>query len=615
MKPATERGQFNTFPVSIYWVTLLLCGLAFAPAILFAYGITDDYAYLWTSLNGSAKEIGNNFVWSVGRIPWALTHPYLFERVATVENLVWIRLASLLFVWATACLLIHSLKRSELDFIPIVWIVALLTFNPATSLIVSWTAAFNISVANFLSVCAGIAFFHLFKATHPKALKIATWIGFLLVLVFIVSIYQTSLAFFTLTVLILNWPGLKSRFRDLAPIVHAFVLFTLASAIYTYLYWFWITPQWGDPTYTEAARFGMDPGKLMLLFDQLIYFPLAGWFWKLGSFPSFLAFTAQAILILTALLVTVRETVRNRSPKLVALALVAATSIGSLSIISLQPVQALAGVYAYLALLSGLGLHHLTSLPKQTVFKNPFPKSIVLLILIPLPLLSAVLSWLTLIEPHQREYRYIKSAVTDATQDEIPKEIRILVSPMVHHNPTGSLRERFGVASFYSSSFGWAVDNIWNILLASKQPDWIQQRQQQSTRIEFTRSAQQSQLQEIDPFRHLEPHSAKTIEDPHFGPVQSLRDGWFFSEWFGYFQRIDDAWIYHPVIGYSAVMSRENGVLFIQTGQTVWVCIPEQFPFIIIDNEPYYLDISTNHWTGLFVIHLETGNGYPFPFN
>lgn len=594
-----------------YGCLFALSLVAFSPALIFSYAMTDDYVYLWSSITGSAQGVGNNFVWSLGRVIWAISYPAIFQWIGSVEGLVWLRAVALVCVWLTACLFFSALRRSGLGTGPALVAAGLLTFSPASGLIVAWTAAANIAIANLFATAAGWCFVLQLTRSRSRANTLGIFLLHTVLLCAVLTIYQTSIGFFPLIVLALTWSRIRENLCDCLPVVYSFAAFTLSSALFTLFYWQWIVPRWGYALYQDAARFRLDFDKLVDVAYQLVYTPLSHWAWAFGPFTGITLFLIHGFWIALGLLNLGRLGRRQASLKTLCLILVAATTIGASALLSYQPTQSLSTVFGMYAVLIAIGLAECTDgVRKWTQMRKAYSWTLLSV----LPLVSATVLYQDLIQINQLEYRLLRERIVEETADGIPPHMTLVTSPYVmaeappHWLPTQS-------RGLYSTTFAWVMDPAWNLILYQTQPDWLQRwrNNPHSTQLHLSPNRHHPEPS-IHIFKELEGDDFPLVQDPHFDEVLAIRDSWYFSNWFGYFQRLDPHWINHPILGHFAILDRDGDHLFARSGNTDWILNSNDFPTLHIHGEPYRLDLSSYHWGQIRIQHLESGELRSFPF-
>lgn len=591
---------------------LLICLAAYSPALIFSYALTDDYVYLWSSITGSAHGIGNNFVWSLGRVIWAFFYPFIFQFLGSVEALVWLRIVSLLSVWLTACILFYALHRGGIGKVAAFVGASVFALSPTNGLLISWTAASNIAFANMLAAFAGCLLVHQLSRPRTGMGLLGLTVLHTAFLFAILNIYQTAIGFHTLAVLILTYPQIRTKIRDTIPIATSFVCFTLASFFFMLFYWQWIVPRWGHTMYEEAARIRFDLEKLQQILEQVIYAPLSHWAWSFGTGFGMVLFSIHILLIAGFILSFRSATFREIAFRIVAVLLGAATTIGAISLLSYSPSQALGAVVGFYAFLIGYGL---SCISRRLIISGIPIRAYVLFVVFFMPIVSAVVLNQDLIQINRNEYQYLRDRITRETEAEIPSAITFMVSPYVmaaeppQWIPTQS-------RALYSSAFAWTIDPIWNLVLLENRSDWLDSWREnpQQTRLYLSPHRQKSAV-EIHVFQELEGVAFETVEDHHIGTALEIRDNWYYSDWFGYFQRIDEYWIQHPVLGFFSILHRDGDTLFARSGATDWLLKIADYPNFEIDGIPYRFDLTTYFWGQLLVENLITGEFRAFPFN
>ncbi|MCC5835491.1 MAG: hypothetical protein JJU20_12215 [Opitutales bacterium] len=612
IKPRLSSSLLSSSSAWPYALLFVLSLVAFSPALFCIYALSDDYVYLWSSITGSAHGLGNNFVWSLGRVIWALVYPYIFQLVGSVEALGWLRAVTLLCVWLTASMLFSALHKNGFSISSALAAACLLAFSPASGLIVSWTAAANIAAANLLAAAAAWTFVYQIDRPQSRLSTIGVFALHTALLFPILTIYQTSIGFFPLMVLALTYKRIQSRLRDCLPVIYSFAAFTLSSALFTLFYWQWIVPRWGYALYQDAARIRIDLDKLTMVAVELIYAPLSHWGKSFTLFIALSVFLVHLFWIASGLLSLRHSGLRTAILKILCLGLVAATTLGASALLSFQPSQSLSGVVGLYALLIAIGL---ASAETGKLWLNRFRRAYLWTLFCLLPLISATLLYQDLIQMNQLEYRLMRDRIVEETADGLPAHMTLVTSPYVMAETPPQWLPTVSRA-LYSTTFAWVLDPLWNLVLLQTQDNWLEQTQKNpnTTQLHFSPNPHQPEPS-IHAFKEIEGHDFPRVRDPHFDDVLEIRDNWYFSDWFGYFQRMDAHWINHPILGHFAVLDREGDTLFVRSWSTDWTLIPHEFPNIRINNEIYRLDLGSYHWGQILVQNLETGEFRTFPFH
>ncbi len=119
----------------------------YLPALVVPYGLSDDYLYL-----AQAEELGlpsppyNKSVMHAaaaeGRPLWGALVKPVFAVAGTIDNLRFVRLATVLGIVVLACVLFWALVRSKVGRLPAALIALLVCTMPPFQLYASWSVAF-----------------------------------------------------------------------------------------------------------------------------------------------------------------------------------------------------------------------------------------------------------------------------------------------------------------------------------------------------------------------------------------------------------------------------------------------------------------------------------------
>ena len=133
-------------------VLLLLPWLVYLPAVTHHYGLRDDY-----SLIREAHEEPGKAVWftgSHGRPVYGTLIDFSFRQVSTVDQLVWLRIASLALMTWLGLVLWRLLCASGWEAFESAAITLLVLFLPASQITISWTVGWPWGFALIMAVGA-----------------------------------------------------------------------------------------------------------------------------------------------------------------------------------------------------------------------------------------------------------------------------------------------------------------------------------------------------------------------------------------------------------------------------------------------------------------------------
>lgn len=577
------------------WLAAIIS--AFFSVLVYTYGYNDDYHFIVRANHGKLLPFHNE-IWEDGRPLMSLLFSGMFRLMATVEQLVWIRVFSIVLTGVTVWSLFTILRKSGISETLAAASALAAILTPPFGVLVAWAGGgpHNL-LANLLALWAAILFQR--NVIDGKWLN-WRWPAAVLLLMAAYYFYQVSSVFFLAGMALLNWQRAPDR-KTIVGFVAANLLFFFGGLFYLLSVRWWLVEGEGR----LGMQFDLMEKLRFVVFDMLTP--------ALLSWAGFLSHPLQwffgVIMLMLFLAGLIAHIPGKPLPSLFWRTCWLASATGGaigpflLAKYTYPVFRSQVSLHVLVIIIATFGLAFLISYIAKRLKSESKPWTGYGLIgwCAVLTFGTSIFVWDGIARPNAVEYSLIKESVQN-NFSQVPEELVYQLPPyeVFRLSPYDSVMEYGQTSSAHRQVTRGFLQCIFReLFLLGTKPDQraAMQKQIDSIRV-FSRPTKEGNLPEIDGFELLMGPSTETSRDDYWGNLNIYRHGFVNSPWFGNFDQRQFPYIFHLELGWIYCHPRENSdpgyfftLLDLPTLGTIHTT-PGDFPVITRTDNGHHLQID-----------------------
>jgi hypothetical protein len=537
------------------WLASIFC--AFFSVLVYVYGYNDDYHFIVRANHGRLLTFHNE-IWEDGRPLMSLLFSGMFRMIASVEQLVWIRVFSIFLVAATVWTLFVILRKSGIAETLAATCALAAILTPPFGVLAAWAGGgpHNL-LANLLALWAAVIF-------QQNIINGNLWnwrwpVGVLL-LMSAYYFYQVSSVFFLVGLALLNWQRVPDR-KTITGFVTANLLFFFGGLFYILSVRWWLVEGEGR----LGMQFDLIEKLRFAIFDMLKP-ALLSWAGFLGN-PAEWFFGALMLILFAA---GVIANLPNKAlPALFWRVCWLASAVGGaigpfmMAKYTYPVFRSQVSLHVLGITIATFGLAFLLTFTAKRLRANSEKITNYGLIswCLALTICTSVFVWDGIARPNAEEYSKVKKSVQNIL-DQVPDAMVYKLPPyeVFRLSPYDSVMEYGQISSAHRQvTLGFLQCILRETFLFRTEPDQKDFIRRKIDDIQvYSRQPAGENLAEIDGFAQIIGPPGESVLDPYWGELQIYRYGFVSSPWFGNFDQRQFPYIFHSELGWIYCHPREN---------------------------------------------------------